>query len=67
MRAKRKNVRELTERRCPNEERARGCLSYGGEFRSGQVNYWSRWCSPIYAVPVPVDSEPFKWLLRLGC
>jgi hypothetical protein len=31
MRAKRKNVRELTERRWPNEQRARECWSYGGD------------------------------------
>jgi hypothetical protein len=35
MRAKRKNVRlgELTERNCPNEQRAGECESCGGEFR----------------------------------
>jgi hypothetical protein len=31
MGAKRKNVRELTERRCPNEQRARECQSYVGD------------------------------------
>jgi hypothetical protein len=30
---KRKNVREPTERRCPNEQRAGECQGHGGEFR----------------------------------
>jgi hypothetical protein len=33
MRAQRKNVRELTEARCPNEQRAGERQGYGGEFR----------------------------------
>jgi hypothetical protein len=33
MRAQRKNVRELTEARCPNEQRAGERKGYGGEFR----------------------------------
>ena len=35
-----KTVRELTERRCPNEQRAGERHGYGDEFRK----FWSRWC-----------------------
>ena len=56
MRAKRKNVRELTERRCPNEERARGCLSYGGEFRIIGADGAHRFMEPFNrAVAVEIE------------
>ena len=69
-----KNVRERTERRCPNEQRARECqgyhLSYGGEFRiigADGVGYFETETeSPSSTNPLKITDGMFQ-VTRIVC